>query len=240
MRIALAKLGNVLYDHCPRAYQPLYAVYKAVADRAERRLLRSVLRPGMTAVDVGANIGVYSAFLADLVKPNGRVYAFEPEPRNFGFLEERASRSPCIVPVRAAVGEHSGMLKLYLSDDLNVDHHTYYAGEGRRSTEVQVIRLDEFVTTGTRIDFIKLDIQGYELQALKGALRVLTENYDVKLLLEYWPYGLRRAGTEPIELLRFLEMLGFTLSMTNGVGSEPLLKMSDDINEYANIFATRQ
>lgn len=240
MRIGLAKLGNVLYAHCPTLYQPLYAAYKALSDRAERRLLKSVVLPGMTVVDVGANIGVYSAFLAELVKPNGKVYAFEPEPRNFGFLEERARRSPCIVPTKAAVGEHSGSLKLYLSADLNVDHQTYDAGEGRRATEVAVVRMDEFLAPGTKIHFIKLDIQGYELQALKGAVRVLTENRDVKLLLEYWPYGLRRAGTEPSELLRFLEMLGFTLSTPNGAGRKSLCDMDDDIDEYANIFAVRR
>ena len=67
MNIEIAKLGNLLYEHCPPLYRVLYRAYKALSDRAERRLLRDVLRPGMVVADVGANIGVYSTFLAGLV-----------------------------------------------------------------------------------------------------------------------------------------------------------------------------
>jgi FkbM family methyltransferase len=233
----IAKLGNFIFTHWPAGYQPIYGLYKALADRRERRLLRSTIDPGMTVVDVGANIGAYSAFLAGLVEPGGTVYAFEPEPRNFVFLEEIAERSSCIRPTRAAVGERSGTLKLYMSEDLNVDHHTYDAGDGRQTTEVPVIELDHFFLPGSRIDFIKLDIQGYEFQALQGTRRILSENTDLKLLFEYWPYGLKRAGTNPPALLRFLEELGFKLTATRDPSD--IHRLGDGVEDYINIFASR-
>jgi hypothetical protein len=60
----LRTFGNKIYRHAFPIYRPLYAAYKAYSDHAERRLLRQILVPGDVAVDAGANIGVYSQFLA--------------------------------------------------------------------------------------------------------------------------------------------------------------------------------
>src|SRR5947207_14925714 len=76
-------LGNKIYQHAFSIYRPVYAAYKAYADRAERQLLRQILVPGNVAVDAGANIGIYSQFLARCVGPAGVVYSFEPSPENF-------------------------------------------------------------------------------------------------------------------------------------------------------------
>jgi hypothetical protein len=124
-----------------------------------------------------------------------------------------------------------------MSEDLNVDHHTYDAGDGRQTTEVPVIELDHFFLPGSRIDFIKLDIQGYEFQALQGTRRILSENTDLKLLFEYWPYGLKRAGTNPPALLRFLEELGFKLTATRDPSD--IHRLGDGVEDYINIFASR-
>lgn len=67
MNRTLLVLGNQLYRHAYPLYKPLYGLYKALLDRGERAILRRVVRPGMTVVDIGANIGVYSRFLAGLV-----------------------------------------------------------------------------------------------------------------------------------------------------------------------------
>ena len=83
MHPALLKLGNRLYEHAYGLYKPLYGFYKAVSDRAERDMLRDLIKPGMTAIDVGANIGTYTRFLAELVGDAGRIIAFEPHPRNY-------------------------------------------------------------------------------------------------------------------------------------------------------------
>jgi FkbM family methyltransferase len=237
MNIELAKLGNLLYVYCPWAYQPLYSAYKALADRAERRLMSNIIRPGMVVADIGANIGVYSKFFAHLVDPTGSVYAFEPEPKNFARLRRASESRPNVRAVHAAVGSQSGTLKLYVSNDLNVDHHTYDDGEGRRAIEVPVVQLDTFFPPGSRLDFIKMDIQGYEYAALQGARRLLSENHDVKLLLEYWPYGLLRAGCDAAALLRYLRDLGFIL-VAPGAAREPET-LGMGVNDYTNIYAYR-
>ncbi len=237
MKYPLFKIGNVFYRYTPALYRAAYTLYKAHSDRAERQLIRSYLHPGMTVLDLGANIGTSASFLADLVGPTGKVYAFEPAPSNFAMLSNALSSRSNIELIRAAVGEHTGTLTLHLSDDLNVDHHAYDAGEGRTRCQVAVYRLDDFIAEGTRVDFIKSDIQGFELHALRGAKRVLTENRNIRLLLEFWPFGLRRAGTSPDALLGFLGDLGFRCRVVAaGIDKQPF-EVGDE--EYVNLFAAR-
>ena len=211
MKQALFQLGNRLYRHWPAAYEPLYFAYKAVSDRRERAFFRARLGPGMTVLDVGANIGANTRVFSALVGAGGHVIAFEPERENLERLRRvtRSLSNVRIVP--AAVSARSGELELFVSEELNVDHHTYDAGDGRRRETVRAVRLDDAIPPKTRVDLIKMDIQGAEYQALKGAERVLRENAQLYLVFEFWPWGLVRAGCRPGELLDYLRDLGFSL-----------------------------
>src|SRR3954453_6161979 len=182
---------NKLYQHAFPIYRPLYAIYKSYADRLERRLLKQILFPGAVAVDAGANIGIYSQFLSRYVGPTGLVHSFEPSPDNFRRLSTATRDLSNVRLTQAAVGERSGECMLYLSDKLNVDHRAYKAGgEVRHAVPTEMVALDDYFKLAQRVDLIKMDIQGYELHALRGAQRVLQENPDIKLLLEFWPAGL--------------------------------------------------
>ena len=209
MKTKLAKLANRMYDHAPTLHRATYNLYKRWSDRAERRLLRQLITPGMTVLDIGANIGIYTEFLAKLVGPSGRVVAFKPEQRNVGRLRCAAQKYKQVEVVNAAVSDHSGTLKLYVADDLNVDHRTYAPRETRRSIDVAAVTLDDFVGERDRVDVIKMDIQGAELAALRGARRLLASDEAPVILFEYWPYGLRSAGENPQALLSELASFGY-------------------------------
>lgn len=73
---SLLVLGTQLFHHVYFFYKPLYSLYKTVLDHGERTILRRIVRPGMIVVDIGANIGVFSRFLAGLVGVDGKVNAF--------------------------------------------------------------------------------------------------------------------------------------------------------------------
>ncbi|MEO5753706.1 MAG: FkbM family methyltransferase, partial [Chthoniobacterales bacterium] len=85
------------------------------------------------------------------------------------------------------------------------------------------------------------DIQGYELHALRGAQRVLTDNPAIKILFEFWPYGLAQAGTPAEELVSYLEEQGFILKeiSTDGLGPIPNVPSHEDRDWYLNLFASR-
>ena len=239
----LRTLGNKVYQHAFSIYRPVYAAYKAYADHAERQLLRQILVPGNVAVDAGANIGIYSQFLARCVGPAGVVYSFEPAPENFERLRAAARGFPNMHILQAAVGECSGTSELYLSDTLNVDHRTYVTQNfTRRAVQIEMVALDDYFSTGQRVDLIKMDIQGYELHALRGAGRVLADNPATKLLLELWPYGLKQAGTNWIDLIDTIMGRGMTVSEVTRRGLVPLRSsaISDDPDFYVNLFASHR
>jgi FkbM family methyltransferase len=238
----LRTFGNQVYQHAFPIYRPVYAAYKACADYAERHLLRQILLPGDVAVDAGANIGIYSQFLARCVGPAGAIYSFEPAPENFERLRAASRVFSNIHILQAAVGECSRTAKLYLSDMLNVDHRTYLThNSARRAVQIEMIALDDYFDPGQRVDLIKMDIQGYELQALRGADRVLADNPATKLLLELWPYGLKQAGANWADLIDAMRSKHMTVSEVTRCGLVPLRSssISEDPDFYVNVFASR-
>jgi FkbM family methyltransferase len=239
----LRRVGNKVYDYAFPFYALCYRGFKAYTDRAERQLLKRILPKGAVVVDAGANIGVYSRFLSRCVGPTGVVHSFEPSPENFSRLQRAVNKLANVRLSQAALGERSGKSNLYVSHELNVDHRTYATqGDSRRIVPIDIIALDDyFFKSGQRVDLIKMDIQGYELHALRGAQRVLHENPHINLLLEFWPAGLEQAGVgweELVEMLHCLNM-NLTLVRTCGLVSFDAQDVRNDISWYVNLFAHR-
>jgi FkbM family methyltransferase len=236
------RLGNKLYKAAFPIYRPLYSVFKSYADRAERRLLARHLSPGSVVIDAGANIGIYSQFLARCVGSAGMVHSFEPDLENFARLRAAVAGLPNVRVNRLALSDKTGDSLLYLSQHLNVDHRVYPTeGETRRSVSIRSITLDDYFKPGERVDLIKMDIQGYELHALRGADRVLEDNLDIKLLVEFWPYGLEQAGVNWVDLIA---ALGQKHMIVQEVADEGLIPFDSGARRespdwYVNLFASR-
>ena len=236
MKRSAAKLGNYLYAWAPALYLPLYSMYKAVSDKRERAIIAKFVEPGMTVVDVGANIGVYTRYFAELVTTGGNVIAIEPDAENFRRLGKQVATLPQVRALHAAASDETGECTLYVSSSLNVDHQTYYSGESRIAVTVPAVRIDDLVAPGERVDFIKMDIQGAEPIAMRGAQRVLAENPGIALLFEYWPYGIRRSGNDPAAFLDNLRSLGFKLEPLDGTTAQDV---GDGEDDYCNFLARR-
>ncbi len=236
-------LGNIAYRHAFGIYRPLYGIFKSYADRAERTFLAKHLSAGYVAVDGGANIGIYSQFLAKCVGSSGAVHSFEPSPANFARLRAAVRDFPNVSVNQLLLGNRTEESVLYISEALNVDHRAYPTeGELRRGISVRCTRLDDYFKPGQRVDLIKMDIQGFELHALEGAQRVLEDNPKIKLLLEFWPYGLKEAGKSPEAFVSFLKDRGFVIFRPKGDGltrCDPPCANSSDPTNYFNIFAQR-
>lgn len=185
------------------------------------------VRPDMCVVDAGANLGYFTLLFARLVGSSGRVFAFEPEPTNAALLSQNVGLNGYsnVTIVGKALLDNPGELPLYLSTYNYGDHRLSSTEKSRKAIKVPVTTLDEFFPAGTRVDFIKLDIQGAERSALIGARRVLADNPRIGVATEYWPTGMRECGDDPRGFLRDFVELGFEISVL-GAGNGELILVS--------------
>jgi FkbM family methyltransferase len=187
---------------------------REVYEPVETAFFQRHVEPGHTVVDVGANIGYYTLLFARAVGASGRVYAFEPEPNNFAILRTNVEGNGYrnVVLENAAVSDSSGTLDLFVNETNLGDHQAYDAGEGRKRVIVRSVSLDDyFADLAERIDFVKMDIQGFEAAALRGMKTLLRTSPDVVLVTELWPKGMVAAGANPEGYLHELAQLGFVL-----------------------------
>src|SRR5262245_49487661 len=107
--------------------------------------LRQHLRPGSCVIDIGANVGEYSALAADLVGPTGHVYAFEPAPDTAARLRSRFANVPQISIVEAAVGDLTRTVRFYLDAENPTQHSlgSHNVGRGGGAVKVQQRALDD-------------------------------------------------------------------------------------------------
>jgi FkbM family methyltransferase len=224
-------------------YEP--EVIVAVVRALEQEYGVGYLR-GRTVVDVGANIGTS---VIPLVAEHGaaRGLALEPEAGNHALLvanvvaNELAARITCR---QVAASDHRGTAQLELSPGNSGDHRIRtaparpggaYAEERRRTTDVDVLPLDDVLEeegiAPAEVALLWVDTQGHEAQVLAGAAGLLTAG--VPACIEYWPYGLRRAGG--LELLHRLIAEHFTavLDLRDAGSGAPTRLAASDVARLA-------
>lgn len=160
-----------------------------------RKIIRQIVRNGdpCITVDVGANIGYYTLLLASLVAPRGWVYAFEPHPENNVLLMHNVHLNNLekqTVIRGVACSSIAGWMYLHLSP-ISSGMHTIEESMLERETYqtqsqliVQTVILDQDLAGLHDIDFIKIDVEGHELEVLKGAEGILQEEQPI-LMIEY-------------------------------------------------------
>lgn len=182
---------------------------------SSRRFLNSLIKKDMTVVDVGANIGLYTGLFSYLVGPVGKVISVEPDPDNFlALLTAAETNRWANVECHACALHDKQDSLLLLRDPCNSGNHVpAYRPQIRLAENLQKIegrRLDKLVS-GQKVDFIKIDVQGWELRVLQGAQQIIASKEPLSLLVELWPKGLRRNGSSADEVLEYLRNYSFRL-----------------------------
>jgi FkbM family methyltransferase len=153
----------------------------------ELRVVKHLVKPGDTVIDIGANVGVYSKILSELVGPNGRVYSIEPFPSTFEVLCYNIKKLHLdnVEPINVAVSDSEAVVTMVLPHDSSGAETHYRASivtdhgdEGKSETaNVKATTIDaNFLSVSGTISFIKCDVEGHELACIKGAAKFLARS----------------------------------------------------------------
>jgi FkbM family methyltransferase len=189
----------------------------------DKRVYLSFVRPGDIALDVGANVGAHTVFLSHLVGKRGRVLAFEPLPANIDALKEtlrRRARHPNIVILPVAVGnsvssEKSVMMKVPGDDLTQASLAVQMTGswEGKPAVHEVAVPLTSLDTNKEvqslrHIEMVKIDVEGGELDVLRGATQTLSRHLPL-IYCEAYDKWQASFGYGPADLLSFARSLGY-------------------------------
>jgi FkbM family methyltransferase len=178
--------------------------------------IRRELRPGDVYVDIGAHIGVHALVAARHLERlgGGHVYAFEPTPDSAGRLMTAAERNRItnVTLVGAAVGEAPGRVELRSAKRRDDPGQRSAFGPGRVVGAFPMVRFDEWAVQAglSRLDVVKVDVEGGELAALIGMRETLARLRPRLIVVEVAPKVLRRTGVTEQDLLAELARSGYT------------------------------
>ena len=177
-------------------------------EQNKMNLIMVWLKPGGTFVGVGSNKGDFTPLAAKVVGRDGKVLSFEPEPDNCYWIRKsvEANGYRNIELFEVALSTADGTASLYLGSKSG--WHTLLPGHPNRSNgavTVMTRKLDSVLREAnqTRVDMIKIDVEGAELEVLKGARQALSDNLNIVLLMDLHPY----LGVELDEVFKILEEL---------------------------------
>ncbi len=212
-------------------------------ERMERRFVERLLRPGMTVMDAGAHHGLYTLLASKRVGRKGRVIAIEPSPRECERLEKHLHINRCsnteLLP--CALGEDPGEADLYLVDGIQDWYNSLRppAVDGPiRTVRVSVRRLDDVLSESgvSKVDFIKLDVEGAELSVLHGAMKLLEGESRPAILAEVQDARTAAWGYAAREIIQFLVRMDYRWFVIAAKGALPPISCDQETYD-ANLVA---
>jgi len=209
------------------------------------RATKNLMTAGATVVDVGANIGQYSLLAASLVGKAGRVVAFEPDPDIACHLREHIAMNGFGIEVQQyALGDKDGRQGFYPAGWAgNQGQGSLLPAESDRSgirksqsVDVEVKRLDDVMQAMAigYIDFLKIDVEGYELRVLQGGEKLLQAGNIAAMMVELSPQNLGQSGDSVESLVGYLAGYGYDPFVADRKGR--LLPMSLPVRADVNAF----
>ena len=192
-------------------------------------------------LDIGANLGWYTVLISKNSHEQATLYAFEPDSDNFSLLQHNIKLNECsnVQTFKQAVSNKSENLNLYKYPKKNCGKHSLLPQKDCQEVEVAAITLNDFFKDKNleKIRFIKIDIEGYELTALKGASSLLA--HCPMIMMEFSPNLFQNEG-ESSELLDFMKSYSYTPKvLKDGCLVEVDMKILKISKEQIDLFWTK-
>ena len=183
-------------------------------------LLNRILLPGMVVMDVGANIGEITMAAAQRVGSNGHVYSFEPMRTAYDCLTEhlKVNELRQVTPIAKGLSNKTGVATIFRAESTYKDgsRHdglgTLFPTSSRSETagNIKLTTMDEFCaeTAVTRIDLVKIDVEGAELAVIRGGLKSI-DRFKPYLIVELQTETAEDAGYKPADIIALLKTVGY-------------------------------
>lgn len=206
---------------------------------AEKLLMQKCLKKGnqekTVAIDIGANLGLFSVVLASI--GYDEIHTFEPVPQTFARLKSNLVNNQFLEKVKlncTAIGSQEGFVEFQIFDNSPAINRIAKSNQHQQKTtgiqKVTVTTLDKYCAENhiSKIDFLKIDVEGMEPLVIQGSENILRNKCVSTILLEICPVNLKMSGTSTTEVYELITQLGyrFHLLLKNGdIGK--VLKLED-------------
>ena len=204
---------------------------------AELQFIQSSLKEDNIFIDIGANIGVHSLFASKLVGKNGKVISFEPFRQNYNALNKNIALngSTNVVTENLALFKTETILDIYYNtNEANLGMASSYLTEFSCVEKIKAVALDSYLKTipQQKVDFIKIDIEGGEYDALLGMKSTLMSFYP-KLLIEILDHNELTESGNKKNIVGYLENMGYTKYYINDDGELSITETNKDRMNFA-------
>ena len=204
------------------------------------------INKGQSVIDIGANVGLTAKAFAKAVGIEGSVHAIEPEYSNFKYLCTNTLQYPQVIPHRLAISNKDETRKLKLNPVSGTGNSLYGVKTGK-TQNVSCVSFESFCKQEeiTQVDWIKIDVEGAELDVIRGMGLFCEKFPQCRMLVELCPANLDRACTSPEELINQIKGLGYTVEALIEDGASYAIQEIKDISQtlgsksYINLICKR-
>jgi FkbM family methyltransferase len=200
----------------------------------------------MTVADVGANVGLYTLLAARLLQGRGRVFSFEPTPAIFHLLRENVrlngfAECGVVHLYDLALSDRAGDAVLY-TDRKDSTHNSLFP-ESSQTEEIRIrtARLDDILGPDISLDFVKIDAEGSDPLVLHGMGRLIRNNPQLNIIMEFAPAHIDRAGRSPGDVIDEIMSAGFLIQVIDPVTGDlaPARREALVSRENTDVFLAR-
>ena len=243
--LALRKIqGNKMYLSINDSGLSRDLLFSDIREPLQTNLVKQLVQPGMTVVDIGANLGYYVLIEAAIVGRTGKVYAIEPIPGSYEILKKNVyiNKYENIVEThlcaisdtnsvsRIAMAKQKNFSTMFLEEDEMSDWMKKQLEISIEKTlDVETVTLDKFLADKKPVDFIRMDVEGYEGRIIKGMLdTVKNSGSSLRLFMEMHPGVFGDSAAMVAEIIRDLTIMGFKVKFIVNTDGTELLDFSTD------------
>lgn len=225
-------IGNFKINVVTKNYIDACIYYMGDYEPYLKTQFSKLIKHGDVILDVGANIGFHTMYFAELVGKQGKVFGFEPIPVNYHALQEnlKLNKFSQIISVNKALGDINSSLNIHINENKTNPGAFNLFESGIKNTVIECVKGDDFLKKNsiTKVNFIKIDVEGYELEVLKGMMESI-KSMKPTIIFEYDEFYQSKLNANSKSILHFLIDLDYSLYKIDGYGKRYYLNIDEPL-----------